>query len=315
MSNSIYTVAFYNLENLFDTKDDPNTLDRDFLPWGKKSWTEDKYEKKIYKLGKAISRIARNKTEKPPVLVGIAEVENEAVIRDLVESKHLKDANYNFVHYDSPDERGIDVALLVNEDYFTVDYSETIPIAIYETDGVKDYTRDVLYVNGRLNEEKVHVFVCHWPSRRDGADLTSHKRVQAAEQVSDFIASNEAIKENAKIIIMGDFNDNPIDTSVKEYLVTDNLYNPFEKLMNITRGSLSHYAEWFLFDQIIFSHNFFKPEKGKHSFQEANVFDKEFLAEWEGKNKGNPFRTYRGKRYLGGYSDHFPVYINLKKYR
>jgi len=311
--NSIYTIAFYNLENLFDTKDDPNTLDRDFLPWGKKFWTEKKYRKKVYKMGRAISCIAKDKTEKPPVLVGIAEVENASVIQDLVESKHLKKANYNFVHYDSPDERGIDVALLINEDYFTLEHSESIPIAIYETNGVKDYTRDALYVKGFMNGEQIHVIVCHWPSRRDGADLTSHKRVQAAEQITSFIERKPDINELSKVVIMGDFNDNPVDVSVKKHLVTSNLYNPFEKLMNITRGSLSYYSKWHLFDQIIFSHNFFKMEKGKHSFKDADIFDGEFLKEWKGRNKGLPFRTFSGRRYLGGYSDHFPVYINLKK--
>jgi len=311
--NSIYTVAFYNLENLFDTKKDPNTIDRDFLPLGKKFWTEKKYRKKVYKMGKAISSIAKDKTGKPPVLVGIAEVENASVIQDLVESEHLKSANYNFVHYDSPDERGIDVALLINEDYFTLEHSESIPIAIYETNGVKDYTRDALYVKGMLNGEQVHVFVCHWPSRRDGADLTSHKRVQAAKQVTSFIERQADINDLSKVIIMGDFNDNPVDVSVKDNLVTSNLYNPFEKLMNITQGSLSYYSQWHLFDQIIFSHNFFKMEKGKHSFQNADIFDEPFLTEWKGRKKGLPFRTFSGRRYLGGYSDHFPVYINLRK--
>lgn len=311
--NSIVTVAFYNLENLFDTTDDPDTLDKDFLPWGKKFWTEKKYQKKVLKMGKAISKIAQNKTGKSPALVGLAEVENATVINDLVKSKYLKNSNYNFIHYDSPDERGIDVALLINEEYFKVEYSETIPISIYELDGVKDYTRDALYVQGYLNDEEVHVFVCHWPSRRDGADKTSHKRIQAAEQIAGFIEANEGINERSKLIIMGDFNDNPIDDSVKNYLVTDQLYNPFEKLLNITRGSLSYYNQWYLFDQIIFSHNFFKIEKGKHSFQSADIFDKAFLKEWEGRREGTPFRTYSGKRYLGGYSDHFPVYINLKK--
>lgn len=311
--NSIYTVAFYNLENLFDTQKDPNTIDRDFLPWGKNFWTAKKYDKKVLKLGKAISSIAKNKSGKPPVLVGIAEVENAAVIQDLVESKYLNNTNYNFVHYDSPDERGIDVALLVNEDYFSLNYSECIPLEIFETNGVKDYTRDALYVNGVLNGEEVHVIVCHWPSRRDSAAASSHKRVQAAKQIHSFMERQEGITESSKIILMGDFNDNPIDDSVKNHLVGPNLYNPFEKLMNITRGSLSHYSKWHLFDQIIFSHNFFKIEKGKHSFQNAGIFDEEFLKEWKGRNKGLPFRTFSGKRYLGGYSDHFPVYINLKK--
>ncbi len=311
--NSLYTVAFYNLENLFDTIKDPNTIERDFLPWGKKFWTENKYKKKVLKMGKAISCIAKDKTNKPPVIVGVAEVENASVIQDLVESKYLKDLNYNFVHYDSPDERGIDVALIINEDYFTLKYSECIPLEIYETNGVKDYTRDALYVNGLLNEEEIHIIVCHWPSRRDSASASSHKRVQAAKQINSFIERQQGITEYSKVILMGDFNDNPVDESIKKHLVGSNLYNPFEKLMNITRGSLSHYSKWHLFDQIIFSHNFFKLQKGKHSFQNADIFDDDFLKEWKGRDKGLPFRTFSGKRYLGGYSDHFPVYINLEK--
>ena len=311
--NSLYTIAFYNLENLFDTYKDSKTIERDFLPWGKKFWTAKKYRRKIYKMGKAISSISKDKTGKPPAIIGVAEVENASVIQDLVESAYLKDLNYNFIHYDSPDERGIDVALLVNEDYFILNNSECIGLNIYELNGRKDYTRDALYVNGFLNDEEVHIIVCHWPSRRNNANETSHKRIQAAEQINSFIDSNEAITTTSKIIIMGDFNDNPIDESVKKYLVNGNLYNPFEKLMNITRGSLSHYSKWHLFDQIIFSHNFFKLEKGKHTFDKAEIFDEDFLKEWKGSNKGIPFRTFKGNKYLGGYSDHFPVYINLKK--
>lgn len=311
--NSLYTVAFYNLENLFDTIKDPNTIERDFLPWGKNFWTEKRYNKKVLKMGKAISCIAKDKTGKPPVLVGIAEVENASVIQDLVESEYLKKTNYNFVHYDSPDERGIDVALLINEDYFSLTYSECVPLEIFELTGVKDYTRDALYVSGLLNGEQVHIIICHWPSRRNNASETSHKRVQAAKQINRFLARQEDITDDSKVILMGDFNDNPINESLKQHLVGSNMYNPFEKLMNITRGSLSHYSKWHLFDQIIFSHNFFKTQKGKHSFHTADIFDKDFLKEWKGRNIGFPFRTFSGKRYLGGYSDHFPVYINLKK--
>ncbi len=312
--NSIYTVAFYNLENLFDTKKDSKTIDRDFLPWGKKNWTDKKYNEKVLKMGKTISRIAKNKTGNSPAIMGLAEVENSNVIQDLVESKYLKDLNYNFVHYDSPDERGIDVALLINEDYFVLKNSECIGLNIYELNGEKDYTRDALYVNGVLNGEEIHVIVCHWPSRGNSAIDTSHKRIQAAEQINSFINRNNAISTSSKIIIMGDFNDNPTDKSVKKYLVSDNLYNPFEKLMNITRGSLNYFSKWYLFDQIIFSHNFFKLEKGKHAYQNADIFDEDFLKERKGRKKGVPFRTFRGNNYLGGYSDHFPVYINLKKH-
>lgn len=309
--SSIHTIAFYNLENLFDTQDDHNVLDEDFLPDGKKEWTEKRYQKKIFKLGKTISRIANDETSNVPALIGVAEVENYNVLEDLIGSEYLKDKNYSYIHYDSPDERGIDVAMLINDDFFEVIDTAPVAIDIREDNGVKDYTRDALYVHGILNGEEVHIVVTHWPSRRDGAESTSHKRIQAAKQINTFISAHENINEYSKVIIMGDFNDNPNDKSVKNNLLTPLLYNPFEKLMSNTRGSLIHYDEWFLFDQIIFSHNFLKTEKGKHSFLRADIFDDKFLQEWKGRNEGNPFRTYRGRRYLGGYSDHFPVFINI----
>ncbi len=306
-----YTVAFYNLENLFDTKDDPNILDEDFLPDSEKRWTRKRYEKKVSKLGTVISNIGFSKTRKAPILVGVAEVENKKVLEDLITSKHLKNKGYGIVHYDSPDERGIDVGLLYQKQHFEVISSENIPVLVDNQKGERDYTRDILWVKGVLNTEEVNILINHWPSRRDGADLTAYKRIAAAEKNREVIQQITSENTEAKIIIMGDFNDDPTSESIKN-LVRDDLFNPMEKLLTRYSGSLNYRSQWNLFDQIIFSHNFHKYEKGKHSFSDASIFDKDFLKIYKGRYKGNPFRTYIGRKYKGGYSDHFPVYIRLK---
>ncbi|MBD1259927.1 endonuclease [Maribacter polysiphoniae] len=308
----LHTIAFYNLENLFDTTHDPDTLDVDFTPKGFKKWTPKRYKKKILKLAKTISEIGLASTERPPALVGIAEVENETVIQDLINAGPLQDIDYGYVHYDSPDERGIDTGLLYHNDHFEVLHSEPIPLLVYNAEGVRDTTRDILYVHGKLNEELVHVFVNHWPSRRTGDVATDYKRVEAAKTIKLKMEQIEAEHPEPNFIIMGDFNDDPSSNSIQ--LLTDGtgLYNPMEKLGSPNRGSANYRRSWSLFDQIIVSHNFFNYEKGTHSFAHANIFDEHLLTEWKGKYKGTPFRTYAGSKYLGGYSDHFPVYIQLK---
>jgi len=312
--NQAYTIAFYNLENLFDTKNDPNTLDDDFTPKGKKKWNNYRYKDKIRKLGNVIAQLGTKRSFYTPAIVGVVEVENQTVLNDLVASKKLKNHNYGIVHYDSPDERGIDVALLYKKELFELLYSETFPLYLESENGDRDYTRDVLLVKGNLNGEEIHILVNHWPSRRSGEDLSEAKRISAAELVVNIVEGITSENENAKIIIMGDFNDDPSNISVKKYLVNDTFYNPMERLINTGNGTLSYKKTWHLFDQIIFSKNFFNLEEKKHTFKYAEVFDKHFLKEWNGKYKGNPFRTYIGKWYQGGFSDHFPVYVYLKKH-
>ena len=310
--NDLYTVAFYNLENLFDTEDDPHTLDDSFLPNAEKKWTQKRYEKKVFKLGTAISNIGFRQTGKAPVLLGLAEVENLSVVEDLVNSKHLKNKNYGIVHFDSPDERGIDVALIYQKKFFKVTSKEAVALHVEGYEGEKDYTRDILYVSGVLNGETIHVLVNHWPSRRDGAELTEYKRIAAAEKNREIITRIKSQEgEEAKIIVMGDFNDDPSNNSVR-HLAQQNFYNPMEKLLTKYQGSLSYRGNWNLFDQVLFSNNFHKYEAGKHSFSLAKIFDDHFLKIYRGRYKGTPFRTYSGRRYKGGYSDHFPVYIILK---
>mgnify|MGYP000064402577 CR=1 FL=1 len=312
-TSDLYTVAFYNIENLFDTEDDPFTLDNDFLPDSEKKWTLERYKKKIFKIGTAISNIGFQQSGRAPVLVGLAEVENLKVVEDLIASKHLVNKNYGIVHYDSPDERGIDVALIYQKRNFEVLRQEAVPLHVEGYEGEKDYTRDILWVTGLLNGEKINILVNHWPSRRDGAHLTEYKRIAAAEknrEIIERIKSQEG--EDTKIIIMGDFNDDPANNSVKKHLVKHDFYNPMEKLLTRTQGSLSYRGAWNLFDQIIFSHSFHKYKTKTHSFSSAKVFDDDFLKIYRGRYKGTPFRTYTGRRYRGGYSDHFPVYLTLK---
>lgn len=307
------TIAFYNLENLFEIKDDPQTNDNDFLPTSKKKWTHKRYENKLRKLGFAISNIGRKETDKHPAIIGLAEVENDTVLKDLIESKHLNECNYNFVHYDSLDERGIDVALLYDTDCFEVTHSETFAIHLVDDDGSLDYTRDILLVAGLLKDEEIYVIVNHWSSRRDGATETENKRLEASNKVSEIINDLRRKNLNVKIITIGDFNDDPTSNSVKQLVKGQDLFNPMETLLSYSRGSTSHDFKWNLFDQIIFTKNFFGTVPNTFSYTEANIFDDDFLKLFNGKYKGKPFRTYVGKKYKGGYSDHFPVYAILKK--
>lgn len=308
-----FTIAFYNLENLFDTKNDPYTHDDDFLPNSERRWTRKRYLKKIRKLGYTISQIGVKTSKKLPILVGLAEVENSSVIKDLIKTKFLNNENYDFVHYDSKDERGIDTALIYNKDYFEVLHSEVHSIELLDENGDTDHTRDILTVKGKLNEEVIHVLVNHWPSRRDGAEESEFKRITASDKASEVIEQIKNTDSEAKIMVMGDFNDDPSCTSIKRMVNANELFNPMESLLTYSRGSLNYRFQWNLFDQIIFSTNFFEYEPGKHSFSKANVFDEHFLKQFKGKYKGNPFRTYVGLKYKGGYSDHFPVFLLLKK--
>lgn len=308
-----HTIAFYNLENLFDTEDDEFTNDNDFLPDSVKRWTPKRYHNKLRKLGYAISNIAKEKTSNHPAIVGFAEVENRQVMEDLLKGKHLKDIPYGLVHYDSPDERGIDVAFIYDTRVFDLIVSDTYRVHIYEEDGTEDFTRDILLVTGRLDGDLIHVIVNHWPSRHDGAELTEYKRVIASQKAGEIIDSLKADEPEAKIIVMGDFNDDPDCKSIKNLVLSHDLYNPMEQINQHKRGSLSHDHKWDVFDQIMISTNFFERRSGSLTFATADVFDEEFLKLFNGPYKGTPFRTYVGTKYKGGYSDHFPVYMILEK--
>lgn len=312
-SKKITTIAFYNVENLFDTKDNPKTLDDNYTIDGKYKWTNKRYRTKIKKLGSVISQLGLNRSKFPPAIVGLVEVENAKVVQDLVNSSNLKKQHYGFVHHDSPDERGIDVALLYKKQAFEFLASETFALYIENEPGIRDYTRDVLKVTGNLHGELVHILVNHWPSRRDGAETSEHKRIKAAELNRTIISKIRDKNFDAKIIIMGDFNDDPGSISLKN-LTLDDFVNPMEKLLDTEKlGTTMYNKKWNLFDQIIFSKNFLEKKEGQLYFKHAEVFNKKWLKVFKGKLKGSPFRTYIGPWYQGGFSDHFPVYAFLKK--
>lgn len=310
-NKELYTIAFYNLENLFDTVNDQGTLDDDFTPDGFKKWDDKKFGKKVKKIAKAIAGIGENDSNEPPVLIGIAEVENGEVINTLLGTGELKGKNYDYVHFNSPDERGIDTALIYDKGHFKVTTAETIPLLITNENGERDFTRDILYVQGKLNNEELHVFVNHWPSRRNGTDSTSYKRIEAAKTILKKLHQLSSEVAISNIILMGDFNDDPNSDSIKVLMESGRFINPMKQLLSPVSGSANYRGEWSLFDQILISHSFLNYGKGSHSFKKAEIYAPKFLREWKGKYKGNPFRTFAGKKYLGGYSDHFPVYIVL----
>ena len=309
---NIFTIAFYNLENLYDIFNDPNTNDDDFIPSGEKHWTIQRYKNKIEHLGEVITQIGLEHSTLPPVVMGIAEVENESVVRDLVQNKHMKPYNYDFVHYDSPDERGIEVALLYQKEYFELLTAERIPLLLFEADGHRDYTRDVLLVEGNYKGEQIFILVNHWPSRREGKEISENKRMAASQLVTEIIAKIRDENPNAKILVMGDFNDEPNSESIKQLVSQNDLYNPMESLKDKGVGSSYSQDRWYLFDQMLFSKNFFETDKGLLHLKYAEVFDPKFIKTWKGKRKNAPFRTYSGRWHLGGFSDHFPVVAYLE---
>ena len=265
-------------------------------------------------MSSVISQLGLNRSKYPPAIVGLVEVENASVVSDLANSSYLRKHHYGYVHHDSPDERGIDVALLYNKMAFELLDSETYPVYLENEEGERDYTRDILKVSGNLHGELVHILVNHWSSRREGAAETEHKRITAAETARRIVDDINTKEMSPKIIIMGDFNDDPTSKSVQEYMVQDDFYNPMETLLDREKtGSLTYDGKWNLFDQIIFSKNFLEKKEGSLSFKHAEVFNKRWMKTNRGKYKGSPFRTFIGPWYKGGFSDHFPVYAFLKK--
>ncbi len=309
------TIAFYNLENLFDFRDDAKTYDEDFLPISRKRWTKKRYDKKIERLGRVISMIGKVSNlpveENSPVIIGLAEVENKKVLHDLVHSQHLKTYNYRYVHFDSKDERGIDVALLYNPKYFTMETSKPYRLYLEKENGSEDYTRDVLRVSGKLMDKYVHFLVNHWPSRREGQKESNPKRMIAAKKTADIIGEFKQNDSEAKILVMGDFNDNPNDGSMNFLADVATLYNPMSTMMSYSKGSLNHRGKWNLFDQILLTTNIINNNEGELQFESAHIFDAPFLKQQTGPYKGQPSRTFAGEKYKDGFSDHFPVFVIL----
>jgi exonuclease III len=305
----VYPVAFYNLENLFDTYNDPNTDDDEFTPDGLNRYTDKVYQEKLNNMAYAIQRIGTDKNPDGVALIGLAEVENDKVLNDLINQPSLKGRGYRYEWYNSTDPRGIDVALLYNPAYFTVLQSKKLPF---------EWARDVLYVTGTIGKDTVHVLVNHWPSRRDGKDETEHRRKEVAAINRQQIDQIRSKNPNAKIVVMGDLNDNPTDESIAEVLnaheaIDDNtaLYNPMAAMYAAGKGTAIFKHTWDMFDQLILSQGLANGN-GLH-YDSAEVYDRPFLRQEKGKFKNYPFRSFRGTYWNHGYSDHFPVVMYLKK--
>ncbi len=321
---SIRTLAFYNLENLFDTINDPTKNDEASPMMSLKGNKSKVYWDKIDKLGSVISQIGFEDTKTGPAIIGVSEVENRAVLEDLVKSKYLRKMNYDIIHYESQDKRGIDVALLYQKKYFKPIHHEIFTPNIFR-DNYRVYTRDQLLVSGYLDDELIHVLVNHWPSRSGGEAASRALREKAAYLNTKIIEKIREAEPNAKIFGMGDFNDDPTNSSFKKVLnakgakktVKENdIYNPFEEMYKRGFNTLGYRDNINLFDQIFFTSSALdKGEKDFSSYKmyKAMIFNKHFLTTKKGRFKGYPFRSFSNGGYTGGYSDHYPVYLYLIK--
>lgn len=315
-------IGFYNLENLYDTIDNPIVNDDEFIPSGAKRYSGNIYLDKLFKLASVLSDIGKSNSSKGASIVGVAEIENDTVLLDLTHHFLLYRYNWKFIHYDSRDARGVDVALFYNPKDFFPQYAKTIEVILPGRSKESATTRDILYVKGQLKGEWVHVLVNHWPSRRGGEERSAPARASAANECRKLIDSIQQIDPAAKIILMGDLNDNPSDKSIRKTLnavgTTNNirnnqLYNPWEAFYKKGIGTLANRDVWGLFDQIILSASFVDSTKFGVHFKVAQIYSKPFMTEPEGKFKGYPMRTWDGNTYRGGFSDHFPTYIVLEK--
>lgn len=310
-----FRVVFYNTENLFDTRNDSLTLDDEFTPWGTKHWTTDRYHEKLLHLAQAI-REAGGATY--PDIVGLAEVENERVVRDLTEKTALADGDYGIIHQDSPDRRGIDVALIYRKEIFRPLFSDYFPVPFPESPSL--HTRDILYVKGMFAEDTVHFFVCHFPSMSGGEAESEWKRVRAATVVRERIDSIQAVYPPAAIVVMGDLN-GKADTEAQKVLRAKNsderieageLYNTGYYLLKKAYGSYRFRGEWQTIDHILVSGTLLDGKQALRADRRLTVFSAPFLLEEDKNHYGfRPLPTYRGLRYTGGYSDHLPVFIDL----
>ncbi len=302
-------LAFYNLENLFDTQDDPATDDSEFLPTGRNEWTQERYESKLANMAKVIADLN-------PDILGVCEIENRRVLEDLLKTNALASRQYQIVHFDSPDPRGVDVGLIYKPKVFKPFAAFPYKLSFYDEEP-NFRTRDHLVVRGVMGSDTLTVIVNHWPSRRGGKE---DARAAAGKTVRHIVDSLTRLNPKAKIAIMGDLNDDPFNASVKKHLYADvakklkpgMLYNPFAEIFKQGFGSLAFNNAWNLFDQIIITQNMMPKNSSIVMVpKSARVFMKDYLLNRDGQYKGQPFRTFSNGRFVNGYSDHLPVYILL----
>jgi hypothetical protein len=319
----IHTIAFYNLENLFDTINDPTKFDEASPMMELKSNRSEIYKKKIHNMAHVIADIGFDDTHNSPVAIGVSEVENREVLEDLINDPQLLDKNYGIVHYPSPDARGIDVALLYQKQFFTPTSTSSHELKIYDDETRKRvYTRDQLLVSGNLDGDPIHIIVNHWPSRSGGEARSRPRRIAAAKLTKHLVDSLQIIDPYAKVFIMGDLNDDPTNASVKDVLKTEKdkdkvkfkgIYNPFENFFRNGIGTTAYRDAWSLFDQIMITKPLLDKDFSSYRFYKAGIFNKNYLTQKDGQYKGYPYRSWGYGGFTDGYSDHFPVYMYVIK--
>lgn len=315
---NLIAVGFYNLENFYDTLNDPNTDDDEFTPNGANAYTPEVFKKKIENLSDVIAQMGMDQTKDGMAFFGVAEIENASVLKALCNSPKLKSRNLKVVHFEGPDGRGVDCGFIYNPKLFKVLASESLTVPVETGDRP---TRDVLHVVGVLVTDTVHVFVNHWPSRRGGEAATREKRKIAAGVSKKVIDSLMAINPNTKVFDMGDLNDDPTNKSLTEVLQAKGkledvkeggMFNPWMSFYKKGLGSMAYNDAWSLFDQCIISYGLINQQNAGLVYDHAEVFSRSFMVEKFGQYKGYPKRSYSGGNWNDGYSDHFPTIIFLK---
>ena len=317
LSMEKHPIVFYNVENLFDIYDDPNnTGDDDFTPYGSMEWDEERYRNKLHHIAEAVT-MSGNEL---PLIIGLSEVENATVIKDLLATGPLNKCNYGFYHIEMNDSRGMDLAFVYDKKRFEVLSSERIFVTMDSQPHWK--ARDILYIQGRLNGDRIiHCFVNHWASRREGTDKTEKRRVASAKILRQKVDAILAQDERANVIIMGDFNDTPVDNSIyktlrakgQHELVEGDLINLLIEEHKEGKGTITYRGDWMVFDQFIVSNALLNAKNGLKIFRN-NAFilkDDRLLFKYS-NGDDKPNATYGGEKYFGGYSDHLPIYMSLE---
>ncbi|MEM5565846.1 endonuclease/exonuclease/phosphatase family protein [Psychroserpens sp. AS72] len=321
----IHTVAFYNLENLFDTINDTTKFDEASPIMEMNANREEVYVKKVKNMARVIAEIGADMTGNSPAVIGVCEVENRQVLVDVVNDPLLLGKDYGIIHYESPDARGIDVALLYQKALFKPITHGSYEVKIYDHNTKeRKQTRDQLLVSGELDGDLIHIIVNHWPSRSGGEARSRPNRVAAAG-VTKYLKDSLMVKDPyAKIFIMGDLNDDPTNESVKgvlnaksnkEDVELKDIYNPYENMFTKEGlGTTAYRDAWSLFDQIMFTKELIKKDDySSFRFYRAGIYNKQFLTNKRGRWKGYPFRSFADGSFSDGFSDHFPVYVHLIK--
>jgi len=312
-----FRIGFYNVENLFDTIDIDGKADEEFTPASKKKWNTERYYKKLNDLAKVVDAMNY------PAILGLCEVENATVLKDFVAETSLKNHDYNYVHFESPDFRGIDVAMIYQKNIFQVLNSEAIEINFPKSIiGEKKYTtREILYVKGVFaKKDTLHIYINHFPSRRGGLEASEPKRTYVAKQLMKSVNSVFSKNKNAKILLMGDFNDEPDNNSITNTIGAKNypdnsspttLINCAAELDSKEKGTYNYRGNWNMLDQIIVS-NALLQKNGNLKIGEFHIFQKEWMMYKSDKYGWTPNRTYGGPNYYGGFSDHLPVFVEIR---